>query len=223
MTRSGMPPGIADIAAIPGDIDAIVLAAGQSRRTFPQHKLLARDADGRPMLATTIRRIQASTARRIIVVLGHRAHDIRDAIIPYMDPRHPPPHLIHAAGHASGLSASLRAGVAAAQAEGAGGALICLGDMPLVPTGLLDRMIQTHHDSHPAAVVVMQGGRRGHPVLWDRRMFPALLRMQGDRGARDLLRQMGDDLRRLPAGPEIHADFDTPERLAQFSMLSLVS
>ena len=218
-----MTPGVADTVATPDDIDAIVLAAGLSRRTLPRHKLLARDANGRPMIATTIRRIQASTVRRTIVVLGHRAQEICDAIMPYMDTRRPLPHLIHAPDHACGLSASLRAGVKVAQADGAGGALICLGDMPLVPTGLLDRMIVAHHDSHPAAVVVMQGGRRGHPVLWDRRMFPDLLRMEGDRGARDLLRQMGGALRRLHAGPELHADFDTHERLMQFSMLSPVS
>ncbi|MBE7620355.1 NTP transferase domain-containing protein [Komagataeibacter sp. FXV2] len=211
------------IADAPCATDAVVLAAGLSRRTFPRHKLLARDANGRPMIATTIRRIQASTVRRIIIVLGHRADEVHDAIMPWLDAHRPLPHLIHAPDHARGLSASLRAGIEAAQAGRANAALICLADMPLVPTGLLDRMIAAHAACHPSAVTVMHGGRRGHPVLWDRRMFPDLLRIDGDRGARDLLRRMGHGLLQLEAGPEIHEDFDTPARLERFSTLSPVS
>lgn len=209
--------------ATPCTTDAIVLAAGLSRRTSPRHKLLARDANGRPMIATTVRRIQASAVRRTIIVLGHRAREIHDALMPWLDARHPPPLLVHAPDHTHGLSASLRAGIGAARAGHAGAALICLGDMPLVPTGLLDRMIAAHDGSHPSAVTVHHGGRRGHPVLWDERMFPELLRIGGDRGARDLLHRMGPDLLRLPAGPEIHEDFDTPERLERFSTLSPAS
>lgn len=210
------------IADAPCATDAVVLAAGLSRRTFPRHKLLARDANGRPMIATTIRRIQASTVRRIIIVLGHRADEVHDALMPWLDAHRPLPHLIHAPDHARGLSASLCAG--SKRAGGQGG---CGAHLPcrhaLVPTGLLDRMIATHAACHPSAVTVMHDGRRGHPVLWDRRMFPDLLRIDGDRGARDLLRRMGHGLLQLEAGPEIHEDFDTPARLERFSTLSPVS
>lgn len=207
----------------PDGIDAIVLAAGLSRRTAPRHKLLAHDADGIPMIATTVRRIQAGRAERVIVVLGHRADEIRHAIQSHALSGRSAPSFVIASDHERGLSATLRAGIVEAQADGAAGALICLGDMPLIPTALLDRMIAAHQAHHPPAVVVTHGGRRGNPVLWDRRMFPSLLGLTGDEGARGLLRQHERDLLRLPAGEEIHLDFDTPDRLEQFSRLSLPS
>ncbi|MBV1834815.1 nucleotidyltransferase family protein [Novacetimonas pomaceti] len=207
----------------PDGIDAIVLAAGLSRRTAPRHKLLARDADGIPMIAATVRRIQASRAGRIVVVLGHRSDEIRDAIQSHVVSDRPSPGFVIAPDHERGLSATLRSGIGEAQAHGAAGAMICLGDMPLIPTELLDRMIAAHQAHHPPAVVVMHDGRRGNPVLWDRRMFPSLLGLTGDEGARGLLRQHEKDLLRLPAGEEIHLDFDTPDRLEQFSRLSLPS
>ncbi|MDT8870729.1 NTP transferase domain-containing protein [Komagataeibacter rhaeticus] len=57
--------------------------------------------------------------------------------------------------------------------------------MPLISSTLLDRMIAAFA-AHPACPGVMpvHAGRRGNPILWSRRLFPALMTQAGDRGTR---------------------------------------
>lgn len=199
-------------------VAAIVLAAGGSSRTAPLHKLLMPDATGLPMIARTLRAITASRASPVIVVLGHRAAEIRSAASTDM-PADNTPRFITAPNHACGLSRTLAAGIRAASTYPAvAGALVCLGDMPLIGTALIDRMIATFlaHPDRPG-VLPVHDGRRGNPVLWGRGLFPDLLALVGDQGARPLLREHGPDMLRVTAGPEITADFDTPSRLADFA------
>ena len=71
---------------------------------------------------------------------------------------------------------------------------------------------------------MVRDGRRGHPVLWRRALFPRLLTLQGDTGARALLD--APDLLALPVetGDDgAFADFDTPARLAAFRDAATVS
>ncbi|GCE84498.1 nucleotidyltransferase family protein [Komagataeibacter diospyri] len=199
-------------------IAAIVLAAGCSSRTAPLHKLLTPDATGLPMIARTLRAITASRANPVIVVLGHRAAEIRSAASTDM-PAQNAPRFITAPDHACGLSQTLAAGIHAAGTYPAvAGALVCLGDMPLIGTALIDRMIDAFLTSpdHPG-VLPVHDGRRGNPVLWSRSLFPTLMHLTGDQGARPLIRRHEPDMLRVTAGPEITADFDTPARLADFA------
>lgn len=208
------------MTAAPGRIAAIVLAGGASSRTAPAHKLLAPDATGLPMIARTLRAVTASRADPVVVVLGHRAAEIRQAALQGLRPDRRP-HFISAPDHAHGLSRTLAAGVQAAMDDPTiTGALICLGDMPLVGTALLDAMMATFH-THPGCpgVLATHEGRRGNPVLWSRALFPALMAGEGDSGARHLLAQHAPAMPRVAAGAEIAADFDTPERLSEFSRL----
>ena len=200
-------------------VAAIVLAAGRSSRTAPLHKLLAPDATGLPMIARTVRAITASRADPVIVVLGHHAAGIRAAASTDAPTQKRIPQFVTAPDHACGLSRTLVAGIRAACAHpGVAGALVCLGDMPLIGTALIDRMIETFlaHPDRPG-VMPVHDGRRGNPILWSRALFPALLTLAGDQGARHLLRQHGATMQQEAAGPEIAADFDTPARLADFA------
>jgi molybdenum cofactor cytidylyltransferase len=99
--------------------------------------------------------------------------------------------LVHAADHAEGLSASLRAGLAALPPE-ADGAFVFLGDMPRVPSALARRLAGALGDRSAAAPVFE--GRRGHPVLIARALFAELMALSGDRGAGPVLAALGDRL-----------------------------
>jgi molybdenum cofactor cytidylyltransferase len=90
------------------------------------------------------------------------------------------------------MAASLRAGVAALPKDCAG-AFVFLGDMPRVPNGIAARLAETLTGTVWAAAPVCQG-RRGHPVLFSAKLFPALATQTGDRGAAKLLAALGDDL-----------------------------
>ena len=121
----------------------------------------------------------------------------------------PPIRTVHAADHRLGLSASLRAGLAAVQGD-SDGVFVFLGDMPLIPQETTDTMI-VRLANGAVAVAPTWDGQRGHPVLFDRSLFSVLMRLQGDEGARDLLRGLGDRLSLVAAsGPGVLLDVDAP-------------
>lgn len=197
------------------------MAGGAGRRAGAEDKLLVRDGDGRPMLLRTLASLQASRLEPVVLVLGHAAAARQQALeaspgaIGSASLR-----VMHAPDHAEGIAASLRCGIAQAVREGWQAAMICLGDMPLVTAGVLDRLLEAYRSSapQPDAVVPLAGGRRGNPVLWRRAMFPQLLALRGDQGARAVLDRPGTQVLGVEIGdPGVLADFDTPARLALFA------
>jgi molybdenum cofactor cytidylyltransferase len=63
-----------------------------------------------------------------------------------------------------------------------------------------------------------RNGRRGNPVLWPRRYFDELLALQGDQGARALLKQYSANVMLVTIDDDaIFTDVDTPEELASIS------
>jgi molybdenum cofactor cytidylyltransferase len=114
---------------------------------------------------------------------------------------------------ATGLASSLKAGVKALP-ETCDGALIILGDMPLIEPDQIDRLFEAY--SPETIVVPTHEGRIGNPVLWPARYFPELLQLVGDAGAQRLLAVHADLVRKVPLATDaIFADIDTPEALAR--------
>jgi molybdenum cofactor cytidylyltransferase len=56
---------------------------------------------------------------------------------------------------------------------------------------------------------------RGHPVLFGASLFPALLALEGDRGARAVLESLGDGLAEIAVTGARPVDVDTPRALAE--------
>ena len=190
-------------------VAAVVLAAGRSSRMAPHHKLLIPDRTGTPMLARTVDHVLGSRARPVIVVTGHRA----DAIQAALPGR--PLRFVHAPDHADGLSASLRAGIAAVPEEAAA-AIVCLGDMPDVDAETLDRLIAAYDPVEGRLIAVpTANGALGNPVLWDRRFFPDLLALTGDRGARALLSLHAESIAEVECGDAVLRDYDTFDALPE--------
>ena len=99
---------------------------------------------------------------------------------------------VEAADWAEGMSASLRAGLAAVS-ERADAVVVLLADMPEVGAGDIDRLIAAFDpaEGREACRAVSADGVPGHPVLFGRRFFEALAGLSGDHGARELLRDGG--------------------------------
>jgi molybdenum cofactor cytidylyltransferase len=189
------------------NVAAVVLAAGRSSRMAPRHKLLVEDGAGRTMIARVVDAALASRARPVLVVTGHRAPEVEAALAGR------PVRFVPAADFAEGLAASLRAGLAALPAT-VSGAVILLGDMPLVGAETIDRLIDAYDPDEGRSIVApVHDGQWGNPVLWDRRYVPAMMALTGDTGARGLLRQHADAVSELPADAAVLQDFDTPESL----------
>ena len=197
----------ADRAPATPRIAALVLAAGQSRRMGARNKLLA-EIDGVPMVVRAVDAAVASRADPVVVVTGHE----RDAVAAALAGRDV--RLVDNPAYADGLSTSLKAGLDALPGD-ADGAIVCLGDMPRITAALLDRLITAHNPPEGRSIVVpTRDGKRGNPVLWDRRYFDAMRHIAGDVGARHLIGANAEAVVELETEDEaVLLDIDTPDAL----------
>jgi molybdenum cofactor cytidylyltransferase len=188
-------------------IAAIVLAAGRSSRMGGSNKLLA-EIGGRPLVRIVVEEALASRARPVIVVTGHQRERV-EATLTGLDVM-----LAHNPAYADGLSASLKAGIAAAPPS-ADGAIVCLGDMPQVDARLIDRLLAAFDPEQGALIVVPTiAGKRGNPVVWSRRFFVDLAALTGDVGARGLIANYPEAVAEVAvADAAAFTDVDTPDAL----------
>lgn len=189
-------------------IAALILAAGRSSRMGGENKLLA-DLGGAPLIARTVANAIQSQARPIILVTGHMADEVRAAASDDSI------NVVHNSDFADGMASSLRAGLAAAPAD-ADGALIMLGDMPLIGAAVLDRLIsEVVAQPDASAIVPTVSGEWAHPVLLRRALFGEVMALTGDAGARRILRERGDVARLAFDDSALLMDADEPEALAR--------
>jgi molybdenum cofactor cytidylyltransferase len=191
-------------------IAAVVLAGGQSRRTGSINKLLA-TFDGKPMVAAVVDVVLASAAGPVVVVTGHEADRVREALAGR------DVTFTHNPNYADGLSTSLRQGMHALikTAAGADGALVCLGDMPGVDGKVLGKLISAYDPTEGRSICVpVFDGKRGNPVLWGSQYFSEMEHMAGDVGAKHMIGEYSDAVCEVPMTDDaVIVDLDTPEAL----------
>jgi molybdenum cofactor cytidylyltransferase len=189
------------------NVAAVILAAGRSTRMGGPNKLLA-ELNGRPLVRIVAEQALASKAQGVVVVTGHQADQVERVLqgLKVTFVRNP--------DFAEGLASSVKAGIAAVP-QGADGAVICLGDMPLISAHLIDRLIETFAPDRGNLIAVpVSDGRRGNPVLWSRRFFNELMTLDGDIGARHLIAKHSEAVAEVPVeGFEAFLDIDTPQAL----------
>lgn len=176
-------------------LEAIVLAAGSSRR-FGGGKLTAPFGAG-VLLDGALAAAFAAPVRSVVVVTGADL-EVEAAARAFAERSGDADRLriVHAPDHAEGMAASLRAGVASLPLDAAG-AFVFLGDMPRVPTAILAPMAELIAEGQ-AAAAPMFGGRRGNPALFARALFPDLVALRGDQGARAILDRISPPLVESP-------------------------
>ena len=186
-------------------IAGLLLASGASRR-FGSDKLLA-DLAGRPVVRWSAEALD-SAVDSLVVVVPPGSPALRDALSD-LDAdfvENPSAH--------EGMASSIRAGVAALPRE-AEAVVIALGDQPTLDPGVVRRVVAAWRDApgKARAVTASYTDGRGHPTLFAAELFPSLLALAGDRGARDLLASLGDSLALVEAAGARPADVDTPAAL----------
>ena len=188
-------------------IAGIVLAAGTSSR-MGRNKLIE-NVGGRPLVCRAVDAALASRLDPILVVTGHEADKIGKAL------QGASVTLVHNSEYPEGLSASLRAGIAAVPPD-CDGAMILLGDMPGISHTLIDRLIAAFDPLQGRNIcIACAHGQRGHPVLWSRAFFEDIAAISGDRGARELLQsQMAVEIQAEDDAPL--TDIDTQDALAAY-------
>jgi molybdenum cofactor cytidylyltransferase len=189
------------------NVAAIILAAGRSTRMGGPNKLLA-ELGGKKLVRIVTEQALASKASGVIVVTGHQAAEVEKSLqgLKVKFVRNP--------DFAAGLASSVKAGIAAVPGN-ADGAVVCLGDMPLIDAHLIDRLIEAFAPDRGHLIVVPVSDRkRGNPVLWSRRFFNELMTLDGDIGARHLIAKHSEAVAEVAVeGHGAFLDIDTPQAL----------
>lgn len=189
-------------------VSGVVLAAGASSRLGRPKQLLP--VGDRSLLECVLDTALASRLDEVVVVLGHRADEIRAAVPLEADRR---VKVVVNPDHATGQSASLRCGLRAVDPRACAAAIL-LGDQPRLGGDLIDAVVAAFLDSdaHAARPVYPDAdGAPGHPVVLGREIWSGLATLTGDRGARDLFAARPDWLLKLPITGEPPLDVDSEE------------
>jgi molybdenum cofactor cytidylyltransferase len=185
-------------------VPAIILAAGASRR-LGQPKQLVRVL-GEALLARTIRVVDKSASTPILVVLG--AH--RESILADIDLSNA--HPVINPNWEQGIATSIHAGIDALQQlhPDATAVLLLVCDQPNLTAEHLRLLIETHTLAcEPTIVASQYAGIAGIPAIFPLSQFAHLMALQGDTGARHLLRNPDCPMLRVSfEGGEV--DIDTP-------------
>jgi len=147
--------------------------------------------DGRPLLGVVVSNVCASHLDEVVVVLGAHAREISAAVDlgrarAVVNP-----------DYVSGMSSSLRAGIAAMAGE-VQRVVIILGDQPDVSSSLIDALLELQETSGRAAAALSFDGLLHPPVVLDRSLWPDLSELQGDVGCRALIRGRPELVAPLP-------------------------
>jgi molybdenum cofactor cytidylyltransferase len=181
-------------------IAGILLAAGRSTR-FGRQKLLGL-WDGEPLVRRTARAlVDAGLSPVVAVVSSDPAYDAALAGLPLVTVVNHEPE--------QGISHSISLGLAALP-ESADAALIGVADQPNLGAAAVAALIGAF--DRGGIVVARYDDHRGNPVIFDRRFFPELLALEGDRGGQAVINTHPDVVVDVTLPHAAGEDVDRPEQ-----------
>ncbi len=186
-------------------VAAVVLAAGRSRR-MGRCKLVLPWAGG-TVIGQVVSTLHQAGARPVLVVTAPPCHYLvlralagSPAQVTVYHPQDPDAMLVTVQWGLRHLP------------EGVEATLVALGDQPHRPVDVVRALLEAFARSRAPLVVPVYQGRRGHPWLLHRALWPALLRLPPQATLRDFLRQHAHLVLEVPVNdPGLHLDMDTPE------------
>jgi xanthine dehydrogenase accessory factor len=187
-------------------IAGILLAAGSATR-MGRNKLLV-DLEGEPLVRRAARRALAAGLDPVLVVVGHEADRVGEALSGL------PVRLVPNPGWAGGQGTSLAAG-AAAVPDDAEGAVVLLPDMPLVTADMIRAVAARHRETGSPVVSSRYGEVTAPPVLYHRSVLPEFRGASGEAPGREVIRRLGDRVLRVDWPAAALADVDLPADLAR--------
>ncbi|MDQ3248775.1 MAG: selenium cofactor biosynthesis protein YqeC, partial [Chloroflexota bacterium] len=204
---------------------AVVLAAGQSRRMGRAKQLEI--VDGEAMVVRAVRTALQSEVATVLVVTGAYADAVAALLSPLLAEAGDRLRLVHNPDWQSGQASSIRTAIQMLSASallpgerfkghpGArfAAALFTPTDQPFAPATLLRQLICRWRSGARLAAPLVDEEVRGAPALFDRSLWPELLTLQGDVGARPLLQKYHAEVVTVPTPAELLRDIDTPQDL----------
>jgi molybdenum cofactor cytidylyltransferase len=193
----------------------IVLAAGLSKRFGMPKQLLK--LGGKTLIERVLGAALSSRLDRIILVLGHHSQAVLEQIVD----RKADPRLSIGINPAyrNGMSHSLRLGLEMARADFPS-VMFLLADQPLMNAAVIDSLLDRFWSSDKDICVPVCGGRRRNPTLFTRRFYSRILEIQGDTGAREIIRSHPESVQAVEMDDPLRFfDIDTPTDLDKLKSL----
>ncbi len=185
----------------------IILAAGPSGRLGQPKQLLP--YQDKTLLQFLIDEATTSTASSIIVVLGANA----TLIEPVLETSHV--QIIINKNWEEGMASSIRCGITALQKikPSLDAAIIMVGDQPFITASLLNNLMTTLQEINTPIVTCSYDNTTGPPSIFHKDLFPELLQLTGDTGARSIVQKYAEEIVTI-AFPSGNIDIDTQEDYA---------
>ena len=190
----------------PGKVTAILLAAGESRRMGELKALLS--WQGLTLLEHQVAVLQEGGADQVIVVLGHRAEELR----PLLEGRDRVGWVLNR-NYLEGKTTSIKAGLLAVDRPSTGTIMFLNVDQPR--TGrTIRRIVDAHQGGDALLTIPCCNGKGGHPILADASLLDEMLGIEEEtRGMRAVTQRHRDRTMRLELGlEELLWDLNTPEQ-----------
>jgi molybdenum cofactor cytidylyltransferase len=190
-------------------IGGLLLAAGKSERMGSPKSLL--QVYGRTFLEQIVKEAAASRLQGLKVVLGHEADNIR-AQLPTL-----PVEFILNPEYPSGQLSSFIRGIQAWESEHLDGLMLFLVDHPLITRDIINQLVIVFQKEGNSIVIPTYKGKRGHPVIFSRKLFSEILQTPLEQGASAVVRAHSESVRHLESlSADILVDIDTPEAYQQY-------
>ncbi|MEP6727588.1 MAG: nucleotidyltransferase family protein [Bacteroidota bacterium] len=190
--------------------DIIILAAGSSSRLGTPKQLLPYNQN--TLIQHSIEVALASSAGRVIVVLGPNAEAMRPGIV------NDKLGFIINEQWQEGIASSIRCGLLYLlnQLPAPQNVLFMVCDQPFINTDLLDKLITLQEQTGHAIVASKYAETKGIPAIFGKELFPELLELKGDMGAKKLIAQQKDRISTVSFPPgNIDIDTETDYRHLQ--------
>ena len=185
------------------EVWAIVLAAGASTRMKRQKLLLP--FNGKSVVETVVDNAALSLGSKIMVVLGSHRDQIRNKI------GNRQVHFCVNENFMDGMLSSVICGFRALP-KSASAALVFLGDQPMIPHEVADKIVKAWRVGNKGIVIPTFDGKRGHPVLFATKYMPEIEKLNPATGLRVLSEKYRSDVLEVECNiPAILKDIDTPE------------
>ncbi len=193
--------------ASPKKIAGIILAAGTSSRMGRTKQMLPYKET--TVLGTVIKCALASDLDKVILVLGHDAKAIRDQLDGQLDLEKV--EILINPHYRQGQSTAIVAGTNKLPGD-TDAAMFLLGDQPMVSKDLINLIVRKADKNTGRILIPYYKSQRGNPVTFDKTLFPELVSLKADTGARVLFKKHAADISRIEVDdPGILTDIDTPE------------
>ncbi len=184
------------------DVGLIILAAGKASRMGKPKQLLT--YQGSSLISHAVKVGLNSICKPVVVVLGAYKEQIKPQIEKL------PVQIVENPYWKTGMSSSIRAGIAAIKESKSNldAIIIALADQPLIDAEVFNQLIQSYQQTGNIIIASAYDDIVGVPALFSNIIFSELINLEGDKGAKALMRKYRDEVLTIEI-PEAAIDIDT--------------